>query len=109
MLSDNSISLYSSGELYSPNEEKNPDDDDAFDFDVDIPPLEPDFDGLSEASLPLPSPPAYAKIPGYSPGILLPSPKPRPPPLSIPVDDDMLSRFILNTCTCFKCLSSQYR
>jgi hypothetical protein len=100
VLSDNSISLYSSGELYSPNKEKNDDDDDAFDFDVEIPPLEPDFDGLSEASLPLPSPPAYAKIPGYSPGILLTSPKPPPlsaiSVLSIPVDDDMLSRFILN-------------
>ena len=95
VLSDNSISLYSSGELYSPNKEKNHDDDDAFDFDVEIPPLEPDFDGLSEASLPLPSPPAYAKIPGYSPGILLQSPKPPPlsaiSGLSIPVDDDMLS------------------
>ncbi|CAC5405501.1 unnamed protein product [Mytilus coruscus] len=100
VLSDNSISLYSSGEMFSPTSPYQENlDDDAFDFDVEIPPLkEHDLDGLSEASLPLPSPPPYAKMPpGYSPRTLVPSPKVRPPPLSalsglsIPVDDDMLS------------------
>lgn len=105
VLSDNSISLYSSGEVYSPtgtgaDKDEEDDDDDAFEIDFEIPPLKPmEADGLSEASLPLPSPPAYAKMPpGYSPRTLLPSPKPRPQPLSalshsIPVDEDMLSKF----------------
>lgn len=83
-------------------QDEDDDDDETFDIEFEIPPVkQPDLDGLSEASLPLPSPPAYAKMPpGYSPRTLLPSPKPRPQPLSslshsIPVDEDMMSKKLI--------------
>lgn len=68
-MSDRTLSMYGSSEIFDAN---NPDghgyyEDQASDIDVDVPPLESDADVLSEVSLPLPSPPAYAKLPPGSP------------------------------------------
>ncbi|KAJ8309942.1 hypothetical protein KUTeg_011807 [Tegillarca granosa] len=69
IMSDRTLSMYGSSEIFDAN---NPDgpayyEDRASDIDVDVPPLESDADVLSEVSLPLPSPPAYAKLPPGSP------------------------------------------
>ncbi|KAK3095485.1 hypothetical protein FSP39_015251 [Pinctada imbricata] len=72
LMSDRTLSLYGSSEIFEASQEKGEFYDDLdSDLEVEIPPLESDADVLSDTSLPLPSPPPFAKEP--------PSPSPPKP------------------------------
>jgi len=67
LMSDKTLSMYGSSEIFDANNPARHNDfegeESESDIDVEIPALDSDADILSDASLPLPSPPAYVRIP----------------------------------------------